>query len=1439
MSYMDKHLPPLPNNPNRPHSISPTDLAQYLRLDQCRRYLRLRLHERRKELTWLPKYRISLQPIPPMLTIAGRQFEQSIEVQVRQRFPNAVHCAQLQRAGDRRFMTPDHNHIVLEHIQQLMPGMKQVLFQPRMAASLYGWSISGDIDLLLLARTDDGKLELLIVDTKSSATAKIEHRLQLACYQRLVEQICQDANVALQTVRLGVLYRGEPAAANQTPAERRRIEAEQRQALELLGVTTGYLEIIADPAPYLAEIETLLAGPSAILSTIATAPFAELPFHLTAKCDGCLYNEICMRWAALHDDLSLIPTLTEAEKSALHTHQITTTQQLALLKEVATDSETLVTPSGDDAANDVGTREKVATDGETLTTPPDRRKEIVSKLLRHPVLAPRLDELIQRARAFRRWRGDDLRTPKRLLYRGYGTMPAIGPDLHPNLVAIYLDTLYDHTRGMLVMLGALVTGYQNGQLVNERQRFVVQLLDKPPQTLADEAKLLENWINELLRAVVEVATPDADGKLQAPLHLIVPDSFCLQTLLDGLARHPQIMGTTPLYDLAAQSAGFEAPVVTVVVNERRRFYNDPLAYDSLVRLAQLQGFDWGEYRRRFYRRVFDDLSNDKEIGWYTRRIRFNNQIPLEYVYAAWNALPPPPDRGDDELVDYRAVKSDHLIGFVKKRLEACQLLALQLPANQRTTRPSFDLNSIVTYSHRSHTLADALAEFLLIERYVALVTWGQQHLPPPEQRVLAGVSLIVRYEPEDQDPTLIEVLAENERRQALKAALSGNRKRVRLTEEQKQAVEPLPPPDVPLRLRIDLNGVECDLDTALRLTSLSPGDKVILAPRWSVDERLPSDQQQLFTTTARQLLYQPRATLVDIDGSGFILLKPHLQYSSGDRRFTFPSSWRWPQAGALYTIEADPNDIYAQRCMEVVNELRQGARNALYDRLAAPLSVTCSIPTSALEGQQRFAEGLRVLADASKLHSFDEHQMSYIAEHGAAPTLLVQGPPGTGKSYISAFALLARMQGLLQAGQPCRVLLSCKTHAATDVLLRKIADVQRTLAEQRQRQPELFATYFDARLLDVPLFRVRPKADSDLPTTARVINDVSEINEVKTCFVAATPFAVSSLLKRNQRYHTDAFADLLVLDEASQMNLAEACMAAIALHQHGRLIVVGDHRQMPPIVQHEWQNERRRTFQAYRVYASLFETLLHLDEPPPVIRLAESFRLHRDLADFLRRAIYVQDGIDYFSRRVTQLDPGKIEDPFVAAALDPQHPLIVIVHEEAQSQDINPFEIGLIQPIIEALVIQLNLNPSSGVGVVVPHRAQRLALRDQLPSLMKELFIEHEGATVDTVERFQGDERDVIIVSATESDPNYLRTTSGFLLDPRRLNVALSRARHKLILIAARTVFQLFATDEEVFQHAQLWKRLLRDTCRTRLWSGERDGIAVEVWGNTKQPASD
>jgi superfamily I DNA and/or RNA helicase len=67
------------------------------------------------------------------------------------------------------------------------------------------------------------------------------------------------------------------------------------------------------------------------------------------------------------------------------------------------------------------------------------------------------------------------------------------------------------------------------------------------------------------------------------------------------------------------------------------------------------------------------------------------------------------------------------------------------------------------------------------------------------------------------------------------------------------------------------------------------------------------------------------------------------------------------------------------------------------------------------------------------------------------------------------------------------------------------------------------------------------------------------------------------------------------------------------------------------------------------------------------------------------------------------------------------------------------------------------------------------------------------------VERFQDGERAVIVVSATKSDREYLRIAGDFLLDPRLLTVAPSRATHTMALIASQLVFTLFSTDEETF----------------------------------------
>jgi hypothetical protein len=192
--------------------------------------------------------------------------------------------------------------------------------------------------------------------------------------------------------------------------------------------------------------------------------------------------------------------------------------------------------------------------------------------------------------------------------------------------------------------------------------------------------------------------------------------------------------------------------------------------------------------------------------------------------------------------------------------------------------------------------------------------------------------------------------------------------------------------------------------------------------------------------------------------------------------------------------------------------------------------------------------------------------------------------------------------------------------------------------------------------------------------------------------------------------------------------------------------------------------------------------------------------------------------------------------------LGPAHALVVVIHEEATSMVRNVYEQALITPILEALADPhgLRLDPERGLGVVVPHRAQRAALQEDVRYLSR--LDPHTGtiarSAVDTVERFQGDEREVIVVSATESDREYLLAAGEFLLDPRRLTVALSRAKRKMVLVAARSVFSLFSGDEELFANVQLWKNLLRRTCTVKLWEGARGGHHVEVWGNTLRSPS-
>lgn len=1435
--------------------LSPTDVSQFVRLEQCERYLRLRLHEKSINHNFMQDYGVFPQSIPPLLNLSGGDFEKEVERAVSKSFLKFNFA---DNPIDNRMLHSDNTRLSL--LVKSLPIKETIfVFQARLEVDLDNWKIRGDIDLIRLERDKNGLLHILIIDMKSSTYVKVEHRLQVAFYQAMLIRLFEEANIKYASIEIGILYTGQADVIKASlPEEAAQYEKQQELAAKLLGIKDVFLEIITDKQAYLESVYDLVTGPNSVAHRIASTPFDNIPYYLSYKCDGCLYNEFCMKWSVEKDDLSVLPYMSARDKSALKNAGITSIHQAATLKELVRSNNSKTGNEQIDLVLTVG------------------KEAIVKKIAATWPVGPRLDEIIHRAKLYRKWKKDNIEAVTYIPSKGYGSLPYSDAYQNSNLVRIYIDAQLDHLQDRIYMFGSLVVCCEKGVESSQRRKNIVYITDEPPEHAEKERELFIHWIRDTLKAVVDLAALDEDGKKKAPIHIVFFNKNEQRILLEGLARNfSTVLGTTPLYDFMTQIAAFDSPIASFLDQEIKELKNYPMVCQSLQAVAAYLKFDWNKgenYREIFKERMFDFWgkfdSPDGNSYWYTNRSRFGSQIPLEFAYAAWNSLPSANNKTADPFAPYRNVTLNQIKGFQTRRLEAMECIAKDFKGNQFTEKQSFNLPDLAQFIEKARNLAAALDEFLTIERHVELNSWKAIRHVAPERRVLMGETLLLRYHEADQPADVISTNRENERRRLLKEqyraeylATRPSARQVRLSKEQKAETD-WSQEGLEVRLRLEVTGVDSELEEILSLTRLEEGSRFILFPRLTTDERLASNQRIEFTPTPKQMLYGTRADLIklvierDKEGkivSAFADLKLQSNAITLKRGYVFTSIDRPLIDGKLYTIDSDPNSYYGYWCSEVTealcsfeNGLELG-HNALYDRIKNLAQAQVFWPQVAVDAQARFLAGLDELKTVGALHDFETSKCAYIGAHGQDPILLVQGPPGTGKSYSTAFAIFARIQGAVAAGMRFHVYVCCKTHAATDVLIENILAVQNKLKKLSIEHPAIFSSLIDSRLLELPLFRIAPNSTPSLGITALAKdyakldgqdNNVDELAKYPWCIVAALPGGIRGMIrgkwKKDDGLLGHYFCNCLVLDEASQMNIPEAMMAALPLYPNGQLIVVGDHRQMPPIVHHDWDSEPKRTFQDYKTYESLFAALVILK--PPMIKFEESFRLHKVMAEFLRQEVYQKDGINYHSKRKNLLAKFNHTDNFVQAILSSEYPIIVVVHEESESQTKNPFEQGLIAPVLTALADEnlYGLNAIDGLGVVVPHRMQRMAIKTAFPFLQTRASQDSEEvqSAVDTVERFQGGERSVILVSATESDREYVMASSKFLLDPRRLTVAMSRAKEKMILVAARSVFSLFDADEEIFTNLQMWKNLLRRHCLERLWQGQRLGKGVEVWGS-------
>ncbi|ULQ55983.1 AAA domain-containing protein [Flavihumibacter rivuli] len=417
---------------------------------------------------------------------------------------------------------------------------------------------------------------------------------------------------------------------------------------------------------------------------------------------------------------------------------------------------------------------------------------------------------------------------------------------------------------------------------------------------------------------------------------------------------------------------------------------------------------------------------------------------------------------------------------------------------------------------------------------------------------------------------------------------------------------------------------------------------------------------------------------------------------------------------------------------------------------------------------------------------------------------IVHGPPGTGKTttLVQAIKLLVR-----QKGGP--VLVCAPSNAAVDLLSERLDReglnvvrvgnparvnekqealtldhriTQHPSSKEIKRLKKQSAEYVDLahrykrsfgaaeREQRKALFAEARKLRQEIEQTEKYITDaiIGKAEVITATLVGAAHYSI-----RHLKYQT------VVIDEAAQA-LEPACWIPILKAQ--RLVMAGDHCQLPPTIRSE---------EAAR--GGLAETLMEKAVklyPEAVTMLDTQYRMNEKIAAFPSREFYA----------------GKLHaDPSVAnwQLADGDAPLLFIdtagcgFEESREGNGIaNPEEAQFtnkqVARLQEQLHDQFDQEALPTIGVISPYRHQ--------VELLKELISPAPNITVNTIDSFQGQERDIIFISLTRSNAE---STIGFLSEVRRMNVAMTRARKRLVMIGDSATLSGFPFYADLIAYAQ------------------------------------
>lgn len=419
---------------------------------------------------------------------------------------------------------------------------------------------------------------------------------------------------------------------------------------------------------------------------------------------------------------------------------------------------------------------------------------------------------------------------------------------------------------------------------------------------------------------------------------------------------------------------------------------------------------------------------------------------------------------------------------------------------------------------------------------------------------------------------------------------------------------------------------------------------------------------------------------------------------------------------------------------------------------------------------------------------------------------LVLGPPGTGKSHLLAWFIVGYIQACASEGRPCRVLITAFTRTAIEGLIAAVAE-----RIKRHKIAGVETFYFGSQSSNSSVFENVELVGSTKPSIKTFCEKIDDLNIV----VGATVWSAFRMLESgslpNDEGLTAPVFDLVCVDEASQLPVGHGLIPLGALKPTGRIVVAGDDKQLPPI-----RAAREINLNGRILGGSLYAFLKSAEVAE--FALEETFRLNRPLTKFPQQKFYSESyrsAISDAEGRLTLIENWQEGlNEWEKAALDPAFPICVLVHDGPTAASKNPFEASVVINLAQKFRERLQLDEiEAGISnedfwgdrlaIVSPHRAHNAEIKKSFP---KE---EQKHAFVETVDRIQGKERDIVILSYCVSDSEFAIAEASFIFSPERLNVAITRARCKLVVIISRTLLDTIPSDQEIVDQAEILREFV------------------------------